>query len=199
MLKFLIVLLFYNLSFNAQSPKLSGAELAWAVAHPFAALKVKRITHRCNQLNSVSELRLRLDSFSNGGKADAYRHAFYMAAYAQKINFKKLRKLGRVHEKVNYKQFLKSKTEDGEVADSLSCVMDLKNNELGFAIGSENKKISLKELSKLTIQEIQNGKAIIMKRNKLGQYLTCDDKLLELKFYSRKWFVPKCLVASDAR
>lgn len=195
--KLFILFLIFNLSLKAQSPELSVPEFGWALAHPFAALKVKRLTMKCNQLSSVSELRLKLDSFSNGGKADAYRHAFYMAAYAQKIKVKKLRKLGKAHEKANYKHFLKSKTEDGEVADSLSSVMDLLNNELGFVIGSSNKKSSLKDLSGLTVLEIQKGKAVIIKRNAKGQYLTCDEKVIDLGLYRGHWNVPKCLEASD--
>jgi hypothetical protein len=36
--------------------------------------------------------------------------------------------------------------------------MDLKNNDLGLKIGSENKKISLADLKELVINEIKNGK-----------------------------------------
>ncbi|PBQ30392.1 hypothetical protein CNR22_00975 [Sphingobacteriaceae bacterium] len=195
--KFLLLFVLFNFTLGAQSPKVSGPELGWALAHPFAAIKIKRLTNTCNQLNSVSKPTLQLDSFSNGGKADAYRHAFYMAAYAQKITIRKLRKLGRAHEKANYQQFLKAKKEDGEVADSLSCVMDLANNELGFKIGSEHKKNALKELSLITIKEIQNGQAIIMKRDGQGNYLMCDGRRINLSLYRGVWYVPKCLVKSS--
>ena len=181
----------------AQSPKVSFSEFGWALTHPFAALKIKKITKSCNERIQQHFITTQLDSFSNGGKADAFRHSFYMAAYAQKIKIGKLRKLGIAHEKTNYRQFVNSKSEEGEMADSLGCVMDLLNNELGFKIGSTNKKIKLEELSQLVIAEIKAGKALIMKRNKNGDYLDCKGKKLDLSLYKKVWAIPKCLEASD--
>jgi hypothetical protein len=120
-----------------------------------------------------------------------------MSAFAQKIKVKKIRKLGIAHEKSNYRNFLKSKTEDGELADSVACQMDLLNNELGFSIGKSNKKLSPDELKQLVIKEINNGKAVIVKRNKRGVYLSKDDETIDLKAFKGVWETPKWLVASD--
>jgi len=120
-----------------------------------------------------------------------------MAAYAQKITIKKLRKLGIAHEKTNHRQFLKSKTEDNELPDSLGSVMDLKNNEIGFKTGSANKNLTLEELSRQVLNVIKKGNAFIMRRNEKGVYLDCDGRIIDLKLYLKKWAVPKCLVASD--
>ena len=122
---------------------------------------------------------------------------FFMAAFAQKIKIKKLKKLGIAHEKGNYRQFKKHQNEEGERPDSLSNVMDLNNNELGLKIGSENKKISLAELKELVINEIKNGKAQVIKRNHSGAYIDCNNNTINLKLYSNKWYVPKCLVPSN--
>ena len=92
-----------------------------------------------------------------------------MAAFAQKIKIKKLKKLGIAHEKGNYRQFKKYQNEEGERPDSLSNVMDLKNNDLGLKIGSENKKISLADLKELVINEIKNG----TQKLRFNEYKTC--------------------------
>jgi len=194
--------------FISEAQKISRYEWWWTLGHPFAAVKVKLMSKKCYEiynrqanavLNSKSgaEVSKNLDKFSNGGKLDAYRHVFFMASFAQKVKSKKLRKLGRAHEKTNYKMFLKNKQEYGEISDSLSSVMDLFNNEIAFKIGSENKKLNANELSDLAIEQIKSGKALVMKRKKNGTYLDCNDQPIDLNLYIKNWSVPKCLVPSD--
>lgn len=189
-----LLLLLYN-PVQASGP--SRYEIAWALAHPFAALKVKAITKKCMALNSQVLISGQLDRFHNGGKADAYRHVFCMAAYAQKIPVKKLRRLGAAHEKGNYLQFKRSRLEEGELADSLSCVMDLRNNELGFNTGKAAKDLTLAELSDRVLEKINTGQAVIMKRDEAGNYLDCQGKKIDPSLRGKSWSVPKCLVASD--
>src|SRR5690606_27581918 len=155
---FIIFIFFCNACFSS-IPKLSKYEKRWAIFHPFAAIKVNKISKKCFIIYKQQNIKTELDTFTNGGKLDAFRHAFFMAAYAQKVKVEKLRKLGKAHEKGNYRQFLKSQLEDGERPDSLSCEMDLLNNELGFVIGKSNKKLILEELKNAVISEIKNGKA----------------------------------------
>ena len=194
----LIFLLCICISTNSfsQAPKASINEICWAIVHPFAALKVKKLTRQANLVVDTKHLRAELDSFSDGGKADAFRHVFYMSVYSQVIKVKKLRKLGIAHEKTNFKQFKKGKSEFGGLPDSLSSVMDLTNNELGFLLGSENKNLAHHDLYLKVISEIKAGKAMIMLRNKNGSFLNCDYQPLNLRVYAKQWHVPKCLVAS---
>jgi len=193
--KFLILLFPCLLSFFCSGQKLSRHEWCWALGHPVAAIKVKIISKKCfSVFKNVNKNEL--DTYSNGGKLDAFRHAFYFAAFAQKVKIKKLRKLGIAHEKTNYRQFLKLKEENGEVPDSLGMVMDLKNNELGLLIGSQNKHIGLSALEKLIIQEIKKGSAFIILRNKLGNYVNCNGETI-LETNEKKWKTDKCLVSSD--
>ena len=175
----------------------SRYEKCWAFAHPFAALKVKKIYKKCVPLYEELKKSKALDHFENGGKLDAFRHTFFMAAFDQKIKTRKLRKLGIAHEKGNYARFLKNIKEDGELADSLSTVMDLKNNELGFRIGSVNKKKDLQNLKELVIEEIKKGEAVYFKRNLSGNYLNCAGEVIILGNYQNKWFIPKCLIATN--
>lgn len=139
-----------------------------------------------------------LDSFSNGGKLDAFRHTFAMAYFSKYVSTKKLRKLGKAHERGNYLQFLNGKEEDGELPDSLSSVMDLKNNALGFSLVKEVKKLSPEEIKQKVIEEIRMGKAIIIKRNSEGLYLDCVGNIISRKRMYVQWNVPKCLVASNS-
>ncbi len=192
-MKTLWLILLVQLSFG-QNIKPGCAEKKWALFHPFAAFKIKTIYKKCMPIYIETKKNNALDQFENGGDLDAFRHCFFMAAFAQKVKPKKIRKLGKAHEKKNYQDFKKSKLEFGETPDNLSTVMDLFNNELGFAIGTENKKIDLIELSKQVIKEINNGKALKMKRNNLGEYLDCQGQIINLNNYKNKWNVPKCLV-----
>jgi hypothetical protein len=188
-----VFFLLCGLTYQAQS----RAEYQWAFFHPFSALRVKHITGRCDVLYQAYKKRAEPDAFENGGRLDAFRHCFYMAAYAQKIKRRKLIRLGHAHEKGNYKSFLRSQTEEGELADFMSCEMDLFNNYLGISLGSENRNLDLDSLAVLVITAIYQGRAAIMKRNVNGQYLKCGGEVLDLDRFKKDWMRPKCLVPSN--
>ena len=192
-----ILLSFTPYKLIAQAVHISWHEKRWALFHPIAAIKVKRIAKQCAQITACVETHHNLDHFKSGGKLDAYRHVFYMAAFAKKVNPKKIKKLGVAHEKTNFKQFKRSTFEDGEVPDSVSCEMDLKNNAFGIALGRISKSSNLQELSDLVLLEIEKGKAWIMKRNTAGNYLSCDEQTIDLTQYKGVWAIPKCLVPSN--
>ena len=197
MLKFLNIFfacLFIN---GAHAQQVSKWDILWGISHPFSAIKIKKISKSLIGIYNLNELKLELDSFENGGKLDAFRHTFFMAAFAQNVRISKLRKLGLAHEKGNYRQFLKNQKENKEIPDSMGTVMDLFNNELGFKIGSENNKISLIDLKNSVLKEIQNGNALIIKRDKLGNYIDCENSIIDITLFFKKWYVPKCLVKSD--
>ena len=177
--------------------EISKYEVRWAVFHPFASIKIKCRLKTAMMVYKDVKNALILDSFESGGKLDAFRHSYTMAYLAQRIRPKKLRKLGVAHEKGNKRQFEKHKTEHGERADSLACDMDLKNNELGFLIGRNHRKLSKEELKDEVIQQIKAGNAWCLKRNSSQQYVTCQNEPILQETYSEKWFVPKCLVKSN--
>ncbi len=194
----IIVFIFFSAVVSAQKiSERSRYEKRWAFFHPFAALKVKKIYKMCLPYYEELKKLKGLDAFENGGKLDAFRHTFFMAAFSQKIKTKKIRKLGIAHEKGNHYHFLKNIKEDGELADSLSSVMDLKNNELGLKIGSNNRKVDINNLILITIEELNKGEAIYFKRNAVGQYLSCKDEIINLENYKNKWVVPKCLIKTN--
>lgn len=192
---FFVFLFFYGVS-SANIPRASKFERRWAMLHPYSAMRIKKLSKKCFVIYNQTDIIMQLDSYSSGGKLDAFRHVFFMAAYAQKIKTKKLRQLGEAHEKGNYLQFLKSENEYGERPDSMACVMDLRNNELGFLIGKANRKLSLEKLKTLVVKEINQGNAFMIKRNSLGNYVDCDNREIDINAFSKQWFVPKCLVSS---
>lgn len=147
----------------------------------------------------VKEQKL-LDVYENGGKIDAFRHVFAMAYFGKFVSVKKLRKLGVSHEKDNYRQFLEAKPdEEGLLADSLSCIMDLKNNDLGLSLIKELKRSSVEEIKNRVLKEIKEGKAVIIKRTDQGLYLQCNGQVVPNEILNKQWNIPKCLVPSNSQ
>ncbi|HXB40280.1 MAG TPA: hypothetical protein VNZ49_07035 [Bacteroidia bacterium] len=177
---------------------LSKYEKRWAFFHPFASLRIKK--HQKEMFTVYEEVKSKklLDEFANGGKLDAFRHTFAMAYFSRFVSVKKLRKLGKAHEKGNYLQFLKSKTEEGEIPDSVSSVMDLKNNELGFSLGKNFNKNTIEELKQKIIEQINLGAAFIIKRNKEGLYVDCAGNIIPPEKIKGTWKNFKCLVGSGS-
>ena len=177
--------------------EISKYEYRWAMLHPFAAKRVQK--HLAEAMDVYKEVKNtnELDGFENGGTLDAFRHAFTMAYLVRYVQIDKLRKLGKSHEKGNEYFFYKNHQEFGERADSLACVMDLRNNELGFEIGEKSKNVSKEELKNLIIVQIKEGNAWKLKKNSQNQYISCQNESILIEKYKGKWFLPKCLVKSN--
>ncbi len=175
----------------------SSAEKKWAIAHPLAAIKVKKIYKKALPLYQQILQQKTLDNYENGGKMDAFRHVFFMAAFTQKIKPKKIFKLGLAHEKGNHQHFKSDITEHGEIPDSLSSVMDIQNNRTGIDLGIKHKQLPLNELAGHCLAAIIAGNAVYFKRNSNGNYLTCNSQIIHLDDYKQKWFIPKCLIATN--
>ena len=196
----LLVLFFAN-SASAQTKSfhnLSKYEKCWAMCHPFAAKGIKK--HQSEMYTVYKEVKQQhlLDTFENGGKLDAFRHTFAMAYFSKFVKPKKLRKLGKAHEKANHWQFLHSlPDEDGELSDSLSSVMDLRNNDIALSFSKETKNLSIEEIKQKIISLIKNGDVFIMKRNGQGKYLDCDGNIIPTVKIKGIWNTPKCLVKSN--
>ena len=175
---------------------LSAPEKKWVVLHPLCAKKINRITKKTFLTIQEVKKSNELDQYENGGKLDAFRHIYTMAVLAQKIPVNKLRRLGIAHEKGNAIDFKKNKLEQGELPDSVSCEMDLRNNEIGFELGRKHQKENSTELEKIIIRKIDDGNAWIILRNENGAYLNCEKEEIDGKQWEGKWNVPKCLVRS---
>ena len=175
----------------------SKYEFLWAIRHPVAAFKIKKqlplIFHHY-ELVKRSKL---LDTLGNGGKLDAFRHVYFMAYLINYVKEEKLRKLGIAHEKGNYHQFIKHQLEFSERPDSLACIMDLRNNEVGFELKKALTCFKPDSLVNVVIRQIHQGKAWYLKRNQQKNYISCENEAINLYLYTNKWFIPKCLIPTN--
>jgi len=187
-----------SIVFNGFSQhEISKYEYRWAIFHPFAAKKIqKHLKDAMIVYHSVKSSKL-LDTIESGGTIDAFRHAYTMAYLSQYVKINKLRKLGKAHERGNKYFFYKNHQEFGERADSLACVMDLRNNELGFEIGKNNKNASKEDLKTIIIEQIKAGNAWILKKNDQNLYVSCKNEPIFIENYKNLWFLPKCLIKSN--
>ena len=175
---------------------LSGPKRMWVLFHPFKAKKSLRISIETNKVaDSIAKTDL-LDGDASGGQVDAFRHAYWMARLRQEIGKSAARSLGKAHEKENYQTFKKRKLEDGVVPDEISSIMDLHNNEEGLKLTKKRCKTSQKTLINRIVKAIKEGKMKIIKKDKKGNFLTCDDKIISSKSLKGKWKNDKCLISS---
>jgi len=171
--------------------KVSGPELAWALAHPFIAIKAKAISKRAITVtDSIEKLGLLKDR--SGGQLDAFKHAFWMALLSQEFKSRKIYKLGLAHEKYNFKQSKKGKGGGDQAASE----MDLWNNKVGIDIGYVNRNISEDSLISIVINEIKRGAMRIIKKNKEGISLDIHGQLIDNSTL-KTWGNKRCLVPSD--
>ncbi|HEX7414330.1 MAG TPA: hypothetical protein VF411_09840 [Bacteroidia bacterium] len=182
---------------NKTFHSLSKYEKRWAMAHPFAVLKLKK--HQAEMYAIYTEVKQQrlLDTFENGGKLDAFRHTFAMAYFSKFVGIKKLRKLSIAHEKANHWQFLHHlPDEDSELPDSLSSVMDLNNNAIALGLAKEVKKLNAEEIKLKIIALIQVNGVYYIKRNAYGQYLDDKNQIIPPERL-KVWNTPKCLVLPE--
>jgi hypothetical protein len=192
---FFSFILFSEIGLSQSFSNLQKAEKCWVIKHPFAALSAKKIARiTLVKVDSIKKVN-KLDTFLSGGKLDAFRHIYWMCLLSNKIGANRARSLGKAHEKGNYQQFLKLQLEDQLRPDSLSCVMDLKNNEIGIGL-AQSKFGSNKAVIDSILEYIQNDKAWLLKR-KGEQLVNCNEEVVDVKHYQTIWFVPYCLIAPN--
>lgn len=193
-------ILFLITSFSvAQNDKITTKEVScpekwWAVKHLFVLKKTKKITIETKKMVEQLKKDTILKGEGNGDQIDAFRHAYWMARLTQEIGHKKARRLGKAHEKGNYKAFRKGKYEDGAIPDKISSEMDFYNNDVGIEIG----KKTLPEATKNeVIKVVLNGGCKIIKTNAQGEFLTCEGELISKETLTGKWENNKCLINSN--
>ena len=192
-----------SLSVSAQSnhlrnyKKLSKPEKIWVIAHPFKAQKAFCITKEV--MHDVDSIKYSgvIGTDNNGGKLDAFKHAYWMAKLTIAVGSKKAKKLGIAHEKGNRLQFQKHQLEESILPDSVSSKMDLYNNEQGICIATYCKIPSSSMLKIELLKALTEGKLVIIKKDGNGNYLTMDGIIIPITQWIGKWDIPKCLIASN--
>jgi len=203
-IKFFLFLLFliFNLESHSQSKtkqffKLSTPEKYWVFFHPFKAKRAFVITKEVLETtDSISKIDL-LDNDINGGQLDAFKHSYWMARSSQTIGEKASIKLGKAHEKGNYRSFKKAKKEDGFLPDKPSSEMDLHNNNVGVKIAKKYPNQSKFEIILTVIDEIKSGSMKILKKDCIGNFLTCSGAVISVESLRGTWENKKCLVDSN--
>lgn len=195
---FLIIYLFASFSV-AQNDKINTKEVScpekwWAVKHPFALKKAKKVTIETKKIVNQLKKDTILKGCGNGGQIDAFRHAYWMARLTQEIGHRRAKRLGNAHEKGNYKAFKNGEYEDGAVPDKISSEMDFFNNEVGIEIG---KNTSVEATKETVIKAVLNGECKVLKMNNQGEYLTCEGEIIPKETLIGKWENNKCLVGSN--
>jgi hypothetical protein len=175
---------------------LSSPEKWWVIWHPFkaknaleASLKTLRVTDSIHNLGVVG-------TDISGGRLDAFKHAYWMALLSRRIGEKAAVKLGKAHEKGNYRTFLKGRTEDGSLPDKASSDMDHFNNKAGLDIYRKNPKADETALAALVIKSLLSGELMIIKKQG-NTYLTCEGIPIQAEKLRGTWENDKCLVPSD--
>ena len=195
---FLLLLPFNSSSQSSfsQFKKLSRPEKTWTFFHPFVAKKIFRITKQViTDVDSIKKTGT-VGADNNGGRLDAFKHAYWIASLTNKVGSRRALKLGKAHEKGNYLQYKKHLLEDNILPDSVSSQMDLKNNEVGAHLIEKNKHVSKTEIQKVIMTNLSDGKLTIIKKNASGDFLTCNGLLISMKDWLGKWNIPKCLIPS---
>jgi len=197
-----ILIIFIIMSFplkqSAQSLKnLHISEIWWAVSHPFIANKAFKISKDASRIAYDHISDPALDGDYNGGQVDAFRHTLWMALLVQEINPKAAYKLGLAHENGNYRDFKRKTLEEGSLPDSVSCAMDLKNNNIGLDIGQQYMGIDRATLIQVVKVAVKTGECWIIKKDSLGYFLDKNNNVIPDSMLLGKWETPKIIVPSD--
>ncbi len=184
-------------SASAQSfGKLSRPEKCWVLFHPFKAKKAAKVTREVNAVvDSVRKSGV-IGTDNLGGKLDAFKHAYWMASLALEIGGVQALKLGKAHEKGNYLQFKHHSVEDAALPDSISSVMDLRNNEFGVSAVDKCGNVSKLTVQKKIMDGFAMGKLMVIKKDERGNYMTCAGDVIPMNEWKGKWGIPKCLEPS---
>lgn len=169
----------------------------WVLMHPFKVKKAYKISLEATRVSdSIAKTDL-LDQDSSGGQVDAFRHAYWMATLRQEIGKCATRSLGKVHERDNYKTFKKRQLEDGILPDKASKEMDLFNNNVGLKITNKRNASSKKTLIDIITSKIHQGNLKIIKKDTLGNYLSCNGNVILVEEIRHTWENGKCVIPSN--
>lgn len=189
-----------NLSAQAtiSDPVVSCPEKWWAITHPCRAKKAYRIT-----LQSLATTdSLRQSGNFTGPKAserlDAFKHGYWMVCLAATIGSRKAEKLGRAHEKGNYRAFKKGQRKGvSGYHDKASSEMDLWNNAIGIMIASENPGATAETVTEKVMEAIYAGRMRIIRKNEQGDYLNAQGLVIDPDGMQGAWDNGKVLVPSN--
>jgi len=169
----------------------------WIVFHPFKASKALKVSERSNRVSDSIALTNLLDKDKSGGQVDAFRHAYWMARLHEKIGKRAALSLGRSYERSNYKTYKRNRLENGTLPDKVSKSMDLFNNRMGVTYTKKGFNHPENGLIYKIVNSIKKGELKILKKDKAGNYLTCNNQIILPEDLWFKWRNNKCLIPSN--
>jgi hypothetical protein len=167
------------------------------MTHPFKAKKAMQLSM---EARAEAELKIKdpdLDGDYAGGQVDAFRHVFWMSYLTVNIGGPAAVSLGRAYERSNKIDFKKKLLEEGYLPDFVTSQMDLQNNDVGVNLGKQFPDAGKTDLIEQAKQCILKGEAFIVKKNKKGEFLTSQNRIIPKDEYLGKWFTSKVLVPSN--
>ena len=175
---------------------LSGPEKWWVVWHPFKAKKALEVSLRSLEVTDSIKKDGFIGADMNGGGLDAFKHAYWMASLSERIGQSASLKLGKAHEKGNYKSFLKGNPEDGALPDKVSSEMDLFNNKAGAQLSRKQSDTDESVLIEMVLDLLQQGKLRVIKKEG-SLFLTCEGIPIAQSSLNGLWENDKCLIPSN--
>jgi len=179
---------------GARFSDLSRPEIWWVFWHPFKAKKALTCSLETLRVtDSIGRTGL-IGNDKNGGRLDAFKHAYWMAELSLKIGETSALKLGEAHEKGNYQTFKKGQLEDGFLPDKPSSDMDLYNNKVGASISKAY--TAQNNLIDLVIEACHQGDLRVLKK-KGSIFLSCNGQPIPRQDLLLKWDNDKCMIPSN--
>jgi len=132
----------------------------------------------------------------NGGRLDAFKHAYWMISLTDEIGKRRALKLGKAHEKGNYLDFKKHRLEDSILPDSVSSEMDLRNNAVGASVFGDVEIPTPQNMQRIILETIAGGLLYTIKKDAQGNYVFCNGTQIDMDRWKGKWGIPKCLISS---
>lgn len=175
---------------------LSSPEKWWVIWHPFKARTAFISSMRTLEITDSIKSTKMIGSDLNGGKLDAFKHAYWMADLSKQIGAKPALKLGQAHEKGNYRDFVRGKKEDGYLPDKASSDMDLFNNRKGALLSEKSVVFTEEQMIREVITALLQGELKVIKKQG-ALFLDCNGKILQPSSILGTWENDKCLVPSN--
>lgn len=176
----------------------STPEKWWAVWHPFKAKRALEISLTTLKITDSVGSTGAIGKDINGGHLDAFKHCYWMYALSGEIGASAALKLGRAHEKGNFRSYKKGQLEDGHLPDAPASEMDLHNNKIGASLAREEPVSEEARRVKRVIEALKAGELMVLKK-KGSDFLTCEGRVIPRDSLRGKWYNEKCLVPSDQR
>lgn len=177
-------------TFSKNPPKLNIGfhDVLWVIGHPFIAKKSYVLSKISMQItDSIMQDSILTDG--QGGALDAFRHGIWMTLLSDAIGNGRAIKLGRAHEKSNYRNFKKGRP----FSSYHHSLMDSINNLRAIEIPTSG--LQRKEIIQTLIDSVKAGYFVIIRKNEVGESLDSSGQIVQKD--KKRWKCNECLIKSN--